>query len=103
MNVPAGELLTKKGLSQQEIFDGTFEVFDGDRRLRVIGLGDVNGEIGFFGASGRRSASVRAATDGQVLVLRRHFLDELRSSDPACAAEILFEVARALADRMHVS
>jgi hypothetical protein len=106
MNVPAGELLTEKGLSQQEIFvilDGTFEVFDGDRRLRVIGTGDVIGEIGFFGTSGRRSASVLAATDGQVLVLRRHFLDELRSSDPACAAEILFELARALADRMYVS
>ena len=35
MNVAAGELLTEKGLSQQEIFvilDGTFEVFDGERR-----------------------------------------------------------------------
>jgi hypothetical protein len=37
-----------------------------------------------------------------VLVLRRHFLDELRDSQPAIAAEILFELARALADRMYV-
>jgi hypothetical protein len=103
MKVPAGELLTEKGLAQQEIFvilDGTFEVYDDDRRLRLIGRGDVIGEIGFFGTSGRRTASVRAATDGEVLVLRRHFLDELREHDPACAAEILFELARALADRV---
>jgi CRP-like cAMP-binding protein len=105
MSVPAGELLTEKDLAQQEIFvilDGTFEVHDGDRRLRVVGRGEVIGEVGFFGTSGRRSASVSAATDGQVLVLRRHFLDELRESEPAMAAEILFELARALADRMYV-
>lgn len=105
MKVSAGELVTEKGLHQQEIFlilDGTFEVHDGARRLRVVGRGDVIGEIGFFGTSGRRSASVSAATDGQVLVFRRHFLDELRESDPAMAAEVLFELARALADRMYV-
>jgi hypothetical protein len=103
MKVPAGELLTEKGLSQQEIFvilDGAFEVRDGERRLRVIGRGDVIGEVAFFGSSGRRSASVTSQTEGQVLVLRRHFLDELRRTDPDCAAEILFELARALADRM---
>jgi hypothetical protein len=105
MKVSAGELLTEKGLAQQEIFlvlDGTFAVHDGDRRLRLLGRGEVIGEIGFFGTSGRRSASVSAATDGQVLVLRRHFLDELREAEPAMAAEILFELARALADRMYV-
>jgi hypothetical protein len=105
MNVPAGELLTEKGLAQQEIFlilEGTFEVYDGARRLRVVGRGEVIGEVGFFGSSGRRSASVSAATDGQVLVCRRHFLDELRASEPAMAAEILFELARALADRMYL-
>jgi hypothetical protein len=105
MKVAAGELLTEKGLAQQEMFlilDGTFEVYDGERRLRVVGRGEVIGEVGFFGTSGRRSASVSAATDGQVLVLRRHFLDELRDREPAIAAEILFELARALADRMYL-
>jgi hypothetical protein len=103
MKVPAGELLTEKGLTQQELFvilEGTFEARDGDRRLRVMGHGDLIGEIGFFGTAGRRSASVVAATDGQVLVLRRRFIDDLRERDPACAADILFELARALADRV---
>jgi hypothetical protein len=105
MDMPAGAVLTDKGLMQKEIFvilDGTFDVHDGDRRLRVIGRGDVIGEIGFFGSSGRRSASVTAASDGQVLVLRRRFLDELRESDPGCAADILFQLARVLADRQYV-
>ena len=67
----------------------------------VLGTGDVIGEIGFFGTSGRRAASVTAASDGQVLALRRHFVDELMKTDPACAAEILFGLARVLADRQY--
>ena len=105
MDVPAGQLLTEKGLSQREIFvilDGAFEVHDGERRLCVLGGGDVIGEIGFFRSSGRRAASVTAASDGQVLVLRRHFIDELMKNDPACAAEVLFGLARVLADRQNI-
>jgi Cyclic nucleotide-binding domain/Acetyltransferase (GNAT) domain len=104
MDVAAGQLLTEKGLTQREIFvilDGAFEVHDGDRRLAVLGPGEVIGEIGFFGTSGRRIASVTAASDGQVLALRRRFVDELMKSDPACAAEILFGLARVLADRQY--
>jgi anti-sigma factor RsiW len=44
---------------------------------------------------------VTAASDGQVLALRRHFVDELMKTDPACAAEILFGLARVLADRQY--
>ena len=47
-------------------------------------------------------ASVTAASDGQVLALRRRFVDEIMKSDPACAAEILFGLARVLADRQYV-
>jgi hypothetical protein len=38
---------------------------------------------------------------GQILVIRRRWLNELRDSDPGCAADILFELARALADRVY--
>ena len=105
MDVPAGQLLTEKGLTQREIFvilEGVFEVHDGERRLSVLGQGDVIGEIGFFRSTGRRSASVTAASAGQVLVLRRRFIDELMKNDPACAAEVLFELARVLADRQNI-
>jgi hypothetical protein len=105
MDIPAGQLLTEKGLTQREIFvilDGAFEVHDGDRRIALLGPGEVIGEVGFFGTSGRRMASVTAASDGQVLALRRRFVDELMRSDPACAAEVLFGLARVLADRQYV-
>jgi hypothetical protein len=105
LNLSAGQLLTEKSLKQRELFiiiEGGFEVHDGGRRLRLIGPGDVIGEIGFFGSSGRRTASVTAVTDGQVLALRRHFVDELMKTDPAGAAEILFQLARALADRQYL-
>ena len=104
MDLAAGQLLTEKGLAQREIFvilDGAFEVHDGDRRICLLGRGDVVGEIGFFGSSGRRIASVTAASPGQVLALRRHFVDELMKTDPACAAEVLFGLARVLADRQY--
>jgi GNAT superfamily N-acetyltransferase len=102
LTVPAGELLTEKGLSQQEMFlvvEGLFEAVDGDRRIGLVGEGEVAGEMAFFGTSGRRSASVRAVSDGRVLVLSRPFLDQLRATDPVCAADLLFHVARVLADR----
>jgi Cyclic nucleotide-binding domain/Acetyltransferase (GNAT) domain len=105
MDVGTGQLLTEKGLTQREIFvilDGAFEVHDGDRRIALLGPGEVIGEVGFFGTSGRRMASVTAASDGQVLALRRKFVDELMRSDPACAAEVLFGLARVLADRQYV-
>jgi Cyclic nucleotide-binding domain/Acetyltransferase (GNAT) domain len=102
LTVPAGELLTEKGLGQRELFvvlDGAFEAFDGERTLRLMTSGDVIGEIAFFHTSGKRTASVRALSDGQVLVVRRRFVDELIESDPAAAAEILMQLARVLADR----
>ncbi len=74
---------------------------DGDRGIALLGLGEVIGEVGFFGTSGRRMASVTAASDGQVLALRRRFVDELMKSDPACAAEVLLELAGVLADRQY--
>jgi Cyclic nucleotide-binding domain/Acetyltransferase (GNAT) domain len=104
MDVAAGQLLTEKGLAQREIFvilDGAFEVHDGDRRIALLGPGEVIGEVGFFGTSGRRMASVTAASDGQVLAVRRRFVEELMKNDPACAAEVLFGLARVLADRQY--
>lgn len=105
MSLSPGQTVTEKGLAEKEIFvilDGTFEVHDGDRRLRVMGRGDVIGEVAFFGREGRRTATVTAASEGRVLAIRRRFIDELRRNDPACAADILLQLARVLADREYV-
>jgi CRP-like cAMP-binding protein len=85
MNLEAGQVLTKQGLVQQELFvviDGRYEVHDGTRRLRVVGAGEVVGEIGFFSSARRRTATIKAATDGQVLVVRRRWLDDMRGVRP---------------------
>jgi len=106
LSVPAGELLAAKGLTQRELFviaDGVFEVVDGDRRLRLLGEGDVIGETAFFSTAGRRTASVSAVSDGRVVVLRRADVDRMRQTDPVCAAELLFELARVQADRADTS
>lgn len=102
MDVPAGKLVTEKGLAQRELFviaDGLFEAVDGDRRLALMERGDVIGETAFFSSTGRRTASVRALTDGRVIALRRNLVDKLRAEDPECAAELLFELARVQANR----
>jgi len=98
MNIPAGQLLTEKGLTQREIFvmlGGAFEVRDGDRRIALLGPGEVRGEVSFFGTSGRRMTSVTAVSGRQVLVLRRRFVAELMRSGPGCAAGVLSGLARA--------
>jgi predicted GNAT family N-acyltransferase len=103
IDVRAGQLLTRKRLVQRELFviiEGVFEIHDGSRRLRSVGPEEVIGEVGFFATDRRRSASVTAATDGRVLVIRRGWLDDLRTSDPSSAADILFGLARTLADRV---
>jgi hypothetical protein len=104
MNVEAGQVLTRQGLVQQELFviiDGGYEVHDGRHRLRVAGPGDVVGEIGFFSSTRRRTATITAVTEGQVLVVRRRWLDDMRESDPRAAADVLFQLARRLADRVN--
>jgi CRP-like cAMP-binding protein len=102
IQVPFGELLTEAGLGQRELFvitDGKFESYTEERILRRMYPGEVVDEIGFFSSDGRRTASARCVEGGRVLVLRGRAIDELRVSAPAVAAEILFHLARALADR----
>jgi hypothetical protein len=102
IEVTAGTLLTEAGLSQRELFviiDGEFEAFNGERTVRRVCGGEVVDEMAFFTSEGRRISSVRCIRDGRALVLRRRVVDELRVSAPAAAADILFHLARTLADR----
>ncbi len=103
LSVRGGQVLTRQGVIQRELFvviEGAIAIADHDHHLRTIGPGEVVGEVGFFASTHRRSATVTAQTDGQVLVVTRRWLDEMKESDPRAAADILFELARALADRV---
>ncbi len=103
MDVPAGTLVTRKEHSEREMFvviEGLFEALDGERRLQVLGKGELFGEIAFFRPGGRRSATVRAVADGRVVVVRAKSLEKLIDQDPRIAAQILLAIGGIMADRV---
>jgi len=104
LDVATGILVTKAGFGEREMYvilEGVFEVTDTEgRRLRIMSKGDLFGEVAFFRDSGRRSASVRALSEGKLLVLRRRVLEEMMESDPHSAAQILFGMGRVLSERV---
>lgn len=102
LDVPAGEPLISRGTVQRELYvvlDGAFAVTQEARFLRMVGPGEVIGEIAFFGDAGTRTAAVTAAVDSQILVLKRKFVDDLVETDPRSAARLMLEISRVLADR----
>jgi len=103
LNLSTGDLVAKSGTEEREVYvilNGLFEVIDQDQRLAILEKGDLFGEIAFFTESGQRSASVRAVSNGQVLVLRRNFLKELTRSDPEAGFQILSNMGRVMAQRI---
>jgi hypothetical protein len=103
MRVRAGDLVIREGVEEREIYvilEGTFEVTRDGQHEETLQAGDVFGEIAFLAEAGRRTASVRARSDGRLLVLRRRFLDELTRADPAAGARVLKNLRRIAAARM---
>ncbi|MDX2142927.1 MAG: cyclic nucleotide-binding domain-containing protein [Rhodospirillaceae bacterium] len=100
-----GQLVFKEGTKEHEIYfvvEGSFEVFQKDRQIAVLTRGDLIGEIAFFtqAGEGKRMASVRAVTDGRLLVLRRKFLRELTHKDPEAGFRLLMNMSRIMAERL---
>ena len=98
-----GDRVLKKGGVARNMFvvlEGTLEVRDGDKLLRVMSPGDVFGEIAFL--LGRpRSADVYAATDGvRVLSLSEGTIRKLIESDPGVAARLMLNIAKILCLRL---
>lgn len=104
LDVARDTLVTRAGHGQREMYivlEGTLEVLSAEgRRLTVLGRGDLFGELAFFRDEGRRTASVKAASDCHLLVLRRHFLSELGKSDPDVALQLHFNLGRILSERL---
>ena len=102
LNVKAGDLITRAGIGQREMFvilEGACEVEGEGKRIALLEKGDLFGEIAFFSESGERTATVRAHRP-KLLVLRQKFLDELTTNDPEAACQILLNVSRIIAERM---
>lgn len=103
MEVDQGDLVTREGLVEREIYvvlEGSFALENDGRTLRVATPGDVMGWVSFFLDSGRRVVSIRALSQGRLFVLRRKFLDDLEKSDPALAYRLLFNLSRVMASQM---
>src|SRR5262245_1136904 len=99
----AGDRVVKRGGVARNMFvvlEGTLEARDGDKLLRVMGRGDVFGEIAFL-LDQPRSADVYAATDGvRVLSLSEGTIRKLIESDPAIAAQLLLNISKILCLRL---
>lgn len=74
------------------IIEGTAEVMDGDVHLADMTAGDFFGEIG-IGHSPRRTASVRATTPMQLLVMGRAQYLSMESALPSVAERIKTRIA----------
>ena len=103
LDVKGGDLITRAGIGQREMFvilEGACEVEGAGKRIALLEKGDLFGEIAFFSESGERTATVRALSNCKLLVLRQKFMDELVRNDPAAACQILLNVSRIMAERM---
>ncbi len=99
-SVPAGEWILRAGDAAQSMFvvlSGRAEVVIGDQVVREIGPGAVVGELALF-TGGRRSASIRARRDCQMLEVSRALLEETIGQDAAALSALVTALARQLAD-----
>ena len=99
----AGDRVLKKGGVARNIFvllDGTLEVRDGDRLVRVLSKGDVFGEMAFL-LEQPRSMDLYAATDGvRVLSLSESELHQMIEGEPGVAAHLLLNISKMLCMRL---
>lgn len=103
----AGETLCRQGDAADEMFfvvSGRIAILveragSPPLRLRSMLAGTVIGEMAFYG-DGRRSASVVAETDSEVLRLTCDALERLEAEDPVLAARVHRLVIRILSERL---
>lgn len=101
----AGDLVIRAGDRGNEMFvmlSGEAEVLAADDDSRVVAelrAGDVFGEIGYL-SEVKRSASVIAKSDVEVLVLTQDYLKRVMSTAPEIACRVLFNLSLVLCDRL---
>lgn len=98
----AGEDLIRAGEKDDSFYiltRGEVEVTIGDKVLATIAEGSVFGEISFFDGA-RRSATIRAKSQGSAMRVTREDLDNLAAWEPEIARKMLFDLGRILAMRL---
>jgi extracellular factor (EF) 3-hydroxypalmitic acid methyl ester biosynthesis protein len=104
--ISAGETIVRTGDVGDEMFivlSGVAEAIvaeeGGHRLFRELQHGDVFGEIAMFLGS-VRSASVRAITDVEVLIINKEQLTDSLTSMPKIASRVLLNLVRCLCSRL---
>ena len=98
IHVEAGHVLVEEGKPGHEFFlilDGTANVLRNGRKIATLGRGQYFGELSLLDR-GPRSATVKAATDLDVLVLGQREFGGVLDSVPALSRKLLAAMASRL-------
>jgi CRP/FNR family transcriptional regulator, cyclic AMP receptor protein len=85
-----GETLCRQDDFESEVFvllDGEASVIKDGDQVATVGAGEVVGELSMLG-SGRRTATLRAATELRVLVMDPREIDSVLASDPSASERL---------------
>jgi predicted GNAT family N-acyltransferase len=96
------ETLTK-GRKESEIFiilEGSFNVIVDEKIVSTLKQGDIFGEMAFFLESGRRTATIKSATTGKILMLDRKCFQRIQEKHSELALKILFNLGRILSHKL---
>lgn len=97
-----GAALVDEGGAEGEMFvvlDGCLEILAGGKSLDVAGKGELIGEIALLSPERRRTATVRALIPSKVLSLNHHALRSLALGDSEAGHQVMFNLARFIAER----
>lgn len=103
LSVAAGDRLIQEDAFDNVLYfilGGLFEVSRGGQTLAHMGVGETFGEVAFFRKSGRRSASVRALTEGRVLIVTRSVLDKMVRKRPTDACLLYEALCQVMVERI---
>ncbi len=105
VSVAAGTTLIHQGHDHHEgyvVVSGTVDVIVDDETVAEVGEGELVGELGLFGQR-PASATVRARTEVEVLVIPYNRFDQLLDDHPALTKTIATKLAARLhnMDRLH--